>query len=298
MPNSRVPSPTGQAMPFRLGFQITYHFAQPTPMVAMLDIHDSHAGRVIAQRQAWTSPQLPLRRYRDRFGNTCTRLVAPAGQLVLRGEALVRASVGYERPQPEALRLAPGELPEAVRPFLQPSRYCETGPLARYAHLRFAELPNDRVRVQAICAHVARALEYAPEHADCSRSALRALQEGQGVCRDFAHVAIALCRSVGIPARYCTGYPPVAAAAGPARPGFSAWFEAWFDGRWQAFDPRQGGPCPARVPVARGRDAADAAASCGFGPCEPERIEVWAVEQAAPTQLEDVPGLVALPLAS
>lgn len=263
-------------MPLRLGFQISYRLAQPTPMVAMLDIHDSHAGKVIASHAPRTSPQLPLHRYRDRFGNTCTRLLAPAGLLVLHGEALVDTGAGHARPRPEVLRPDAPALPQATAPFLEASRYCPLRPLLRDAHLRFGDLPSDRLRVRAVCAHVARVIEYAPEHADCSRTALSALQEGVGVCRDFAHVAIALCRCLGIPARYCSGYPPATADAHASAPGFSAWFEAWIDGRWQAFDPHLGGACPARVPVARGRDAADTATSCGFGPCEPEQVEVWA----------------------
>ncbi len=258
----------------RLGFQIAYRLAQPTPMVAMLDIHDSHAGRIVAAQDPWTSPQLPLHRYRDRFGNTCTRLLAPAGLLVLRGDALVRAEAPYERP-----RLAGGPMPEEVRTFLAPSRYCEIRPLQRQAHLRFGDLHSDRLRVQAICAHVARSLAYVEAPVDCSRGALQAFQEGEGSCRDFAHAAITLCRAVGIPARYCTGFPPAAVPGSPSSAGFTAWFEAWIEGQWQAFDARFGGACPARIPVARGRDAADAATSCAFSPCEPELVEVWALEE-------------------
>ncbi len=267
-------------MPLRLGFQIAYRFAQPTPMVAMLDIHDSHAGRVIAGPSPWTTPDLPLRRYRDRFGNTCTRLLAPAGLLVLQAEALVREGAEVERAWPGATQVA--SVPAAVQEFLRASRYCEVRPLQRHALVRFGELPSDRVRVQAICAHVARTIEYAPESADCTRGAMRALQEGKGVCRDFAHAAIALCRAAGIPARYCMGYPP---AGGDASAGFSAWFEAWVDGQWTAFDARTGGACPARIALARGRDAADAATSCAFGPCEPERIQVWSTRQDEPMVL-------------
>lgn len=277
-------------MPLRLGFQISYRLAQPTPMVAMLDIHDSHADRVIARLAPRTSPQLPLHRYRDRFGNTCTRLLAPAGLLVLHGEALVDAAAGHERARPAPVVRADTPAPaQATTPFLQASRYCPLAPLLRDAHLRFGDLPSDRLRVQTVCAHVARILEYAPDHADCSRTALAVLQEGTGACRDFAHVAIALCRCLGIPARYCSGYPEVVSDATARAAGFSAWFEAWIDGRWQAFDPRLGGACPARVPVARGRDAADTATSCGFGPCEPEQVEVWASAGIRPARVDEGP---------
>ncbi|RRN78315.1 transglutaminase family protein [Pseudoxanthomonas sp. SGD-10] len=273
-------------MPFRLGFRIAYRFAQSTPMVAMLDVADSEAHRLLSGPTAWTSPQVPLHRYRDRFGNTCTRLLAPAGLLVLRGEALVRDG---------SFRPAVAPAPEDLGPFLQPSRHCEVRPLLRHAQARFGDLPSDRVRVQAICAHVARSIDYVPETADCTRGALRALQDGQGLCRDFAHVAIALCRGVGVPARYCTGYPPPGTTP---EPRFPAWIEAWFDGRWHAFDPRTGGACPARVPVARGRDAADVATSCTFGLCEPESVEVWALEEAAAAAAAAGIDVAALALAS
>jgi len=260
-------------MPFRLGFQIAYRFDQPTPMVAMLDVHDSHAPRLLSGPAVWTSPQVPLHRYRDRFGNTCTRLLAPAGLLVLRGDVLVREA-GMSGLAADGPR---GPLPHEDRQFLQPSRHCEVRPLARYAQLRFADLPSDRTRVQAICAHVARTIGYDPDSTDFNRTALRALQEGRGLCRDFAHAAIALCRGVGIAARYCTGYPPATAGGLHPEPRFAAWIEAWVDGRWQAFDPRAGAACPERVPVARGRDAADVATSCTFGLCEPEGMEVWSL---------------------
>src|SRR5690606_39054933 len=153
-------------MPVRLGFQIAYRFAQPTPMVAMLDVHDSHAHRLISGRAVGTWPEVALRRDRDRFGNGGRRLLAPAGLLVLRGDALLadNAAAGW-RPGPQQ------PLPEEARMFLQPSRHCEGRPLARHAQLRFADLPSDRVRVRAICAHVARTIEYAPESVDFTRGA-------------------------------------------------------------------------------------------------------------------------------
>src|SRR5690606_29246658 len=156
-PGPMAPLPPRAApMPFRLGFRIAYRFAQSTPMVAMLDVANSEAHRLLSGPTAWTSPQVPLHRYRDRFGNTCTRLLAPAGLLVLRGEALVRDG---------SFRPAVAPAPEDLGPFLQPSRHCEVRPLLRHAQARFGDLPSDRVRVQAICAHVARSIEYVPETA-------------------------------------------------------------------------------------------------------------------------------------
>src|SRR5690606_14212660 len=146
----------------------------------------------------------------DSVGNSRRKHVAMAGRLVQSVDELlaVIAAAGW-RPGPQQ------PLPEEARMFLQPSRHCEGRPLARHAQLRFADLPSDRVRVRAICAHVARTIEYAPESVDFTRGALRALQEGRGICRDFTHAAIGLCRNVGIPARYCAGYPAATAGMRP-----------------------------------------------------------------------------------
>ena len=266
-------------MLIRLGFEIAYRLVQPTPMVVMLDIHGSRSGDIVASQPLHAQPAVSLRRYRDEFGNTCTRLLAPAGRLVLAADAIVRDSGLPDRQQPDAMQVPVEALPEDMLVFLRASRYCETDLLMQYAWDRFGHVEAGWKRVQAICDHVHATLEFGYAHADSSRGALRALQEGRGVCRDFAHAAVTLCRCMNIPARYCTGYlgdigvPPVDAPM-----DFSAWFEVWLDGDWYTCDARHNVPRMGRVLVARGRDAADVAISTTFGPDMLEHFEIHAAE--------------------
>ena len=143
----------------------------------------------------------------------------------------------------------------------------------------FGHTPTGWARVQAICDYVHNRIQFGYEFANATKGAALALEEGRGVCRDFAHSAIALCRCMNIPARYCTGYigdhgvPP---SNSPM--DFSAWFEAWLDGQWHTFDARHNFPRIGRVLIARGRDAADVAISNTFGPNTLEKFEVWSDE--------------------
>ncbi|WP_028917511.1 transglutaminase family protein [Pseudoxanthomonas sp. J35] len=283
-------------MLIRLGFEISYRFLQPTPMVVMLDIHGSRSHDIVDAQPLSTWPLLPTRQFRDAFGNTCTRLLAPAGLLLLTADAVVRDSGLPDRQAPDAMQMPVEALPDEALVFLRASRYCETDVLMQYAWDRFGHIPPGWARVQAICDHVHEAIEFGYHHADPTRGALRALEEGRGVCRDFAHAAIALCRCMNIPARYCTGYlgdigiPPVDAPM-----DFSAWFEAWLDGDWYTFDARHNTPRIGRVLIARGRDAADVAISSTFGPNTLERFQVWTDETRQP--LLASPGAAGLALA-
>ncbi|WP_028920331.1 transglutaminase-like domain-containing protein [Pseudoxanthomonas suwonensis] len=270
-------------MLIRLGFEIAYRFLQPTPMVVMLDVHGSRSHDIVDMQPLSTWPLLPTRQFRDAFGNTCTRLVAPAGLLMLTADAVVRDSGLPDRQAPDAMQMPVEALPDETLVFLRASRYCETDVLMQYAWDRFGHIPPGWARVQAICDHVHEAIEFGYHHADPTRGARRALEEGRGVCRDFAHAAVALCRCMNIPARYCTGYlgdigiPPVDAPM-----DFSAWFEAWLDGDWYTFDARHNTPRIGRVLIARGRDAADVAISSTFGPNTLERFQVCTDETRQP----------------
>lgn len=279
-------------MLLRLGFEIALRLVQPTPVVVMLDVHDTHQADILSRQPLRSWPEVPLRQYRDGFGNTCTRLLAPAGLLTLIADTVVRdAGPAGSRPL-QAVAPADDGLP-----FLQASRYCETAALQSRARDLFAHLPPGHAQVQAICDHVRRRVRYGCPRADASRGAARTLEEGCGLSRDFAHAAIALCRCLGIPARYCTGWPgatTVREAGAPA--DFAAWFEAWLDGTWQAFDALHGTPRAGRVLVARGRDAADVAVSSAFGPATLERFRVWG-EQAAASAGDMLPEPEPAPLA-
>jgi transglutaminase-like putative cysteine protease len=133
--------------------------------------------------------------------------------------------------------------------------------------------------VQAICDFVHQHIAFGYQHADSTRTAWQAYQQGRGVCRDFAHLAVALCRCMNIPARYCTGYLGDMGTEPPyGTMDFAAWFEAYLDGTWYIFDPRNNTPRIGRVLIARGRDACDVALTSTFGPNVLERFQVWADE--------------------
>ncbi len=239
-------------MHIRVGFEIVYEFVVRTPMVLMLNVHPSRA--------------LPITRYLDTFGNVCTRLVAPAGELTISADALI-ADSGMPDPVDLAARQQEiAELPHDTLVFLLGSRYCETEPLMDLAWSRFSSTLAGWSRVQAICDFVHSHVHFGYQHARATRTAVEVLGERRGVCRDFAHLAIALCRCMNIPARYCTGYlGDIGVPPEPEPMDFSAWFEVYLGGRWHAFDARHNVPRIGRVVMARGRDAADVAFSTTFG---------------------------------
>ncbi|WP_202844499.1 transglutaminase-like domain-containing protein [Luteimonas saliphila] len=271
-------------MLIRLGHSITYGLPQPTPMVLTLNIHESRRTDIVVASEFRTTPEVPLRQYRDSFGNVCVRLLAPAGTLTVNADAVVRDSGLPDPVAWDAAEVPVDQLPDEAMLFLLGSRYCETDRLSQMAWDTFGTTPTGWARVQAICDYVHQRIQFGYPHADATRTAAQALQEGRGVCRDFAHSAVALCRCMNVPARYCTGYlgdigiPPVDAPM-----DFSAWFEAYLGGRWYTFDARHNTPRIGRVLIARGRDASDVAISNTFGPNELLRFEVWTDETDDPT---------------
>ena len=271
-------------MLIRLGYAITYDLPQPTPMVLTLDIHDSRRIDIVIARELHGAPDTPMRQYRDAYDNTCTRLVGAPGLFTVRADAVVRDSGLPDPVVPDAQEIPVDALPDEVMVFLLGSRYCETDRLSQMAWDLFGATPPGWARVQAICDHVHRRIEFGYPHAFAMRTAAQALEEGRGVCRDFAHAAVALCRCMNIPARYCTGYlgdigiPPVDAPM-----DFSAWFEVYLGGRWHTFDARHNTPRIGRVLIARGRDASDVAISNTFGPNLLHSFEVWTDETDDPT---------------
>ncbi len=266
-------------MLIRLGYEIRYRFLQPTPVLAMLDIHDSRRTDIVVATALQTEPAIPLRGYRDQFGNSCTRMLAPAGVLTLRADAVVRDSGLPDQYRYDAPQTPVEQLPDDTLMYLLGSRYCETDLLSGMAWDLFGSAPTGWARVQAICDYVHAQIEFGYEHARPTKSAAQALQEGRGVCRDFAHSAIALCRCMNIPARYCTGYlGDIGVPASAAPMDFSGWFEAFLDGQWYTFDARHNLPRIGRVLIARGRDAADVAISNTFGYNTLESFVVWTDE--------------------
>ena len=262
-------------MKLRVGYDICYECPQPTPMLLVLNIHFTRASDVITPDHLMTDPPVPISAYRDTFGNWCSRIFAPRGELTLRTDALVRDSGQADVVVPSARQTPVEQLPDDALQFLLGSRYCETDRLSETAWALFSQSPTGWARVQAICDYVNRHITFGYEHARRTRSAWEAFHDRTGVCRDYAHLAIAFCRCMNIPARYCTGYlgdigmpPPYGVM------DFAGWFEAYLDGQWYTFDARNNQPRIGRVLIARGRDAADVAISTTFGPNTLKRFVV------------------------
>jgi transglutaminase-like putative cysteine protease len=254
-------------MKIRIGYEIVYECPQPTPMILTLSVHYTRVSDIITPDHLIADPPVPISAYRDSFGNWCTRIVAPAGLLRLSTDALIRDTGLPDIVVPNAWQTPVEQLPDDALLFLLGSRYCETDRLSEIAWQLFGTAPMGWGRVQAICDYVHRHITFGYEHARNTRTAAEVFHERIGVCRDYAHLAVAFCRCMNIPARYCTGYLGDIGMPPPYGPmDFAAWFEAYLDGHWYTFDPRNNIPRIGRVLLARGRDAADVAISSTFGP--------------------------------
>jgi transglutaminase-like putative cysteine protease len=266
-------------MQIRVGYELLYDCPQPTPMILTLHIHHTRVTDIVVPDHLITTPAVPVTAYRDGFGNWCSRIIAPKGELQLTANAVLRDSGQPDAVVPWAHQHPVPELPEETLVYLLGSRYCETDLLVQTAWERFGHGPTGWGRVQAICDFVHHHVRFGYEHARPTKTAWETLQEGAGVCRDYAHLAIALCRCMNIPARYCTGYLGDMGTPPPYGPmDFAGWFEAYLGGQWYTFDPRNNVPRIGRVLIARGRDATDAAISSTFGPNTLKGFKVWTDE--------------------
>lgn len=262
-------------MRLRVGYELVYECAQSTPMLLMLNTHSSRAADMIAPDHLITHPWVLLRQYHDSFGNLCTRLTTPPGVLTLSARGVFDVSPNQELCGANNYQNAIEELPDECMIFLLGSRYCETDLLSEAAWQLFGHTPLGRARVQAICDFVHNHIRFDYNCARPTKTAWQTWQDGVGVCRDYAHLAVALCRAMNIPARYCTGYISDVGLPPPYAPmDFCARFEAYLGNKWETFDPRNNAPRTGRILMARGRDAADVAISNTFGPVALTRFMV------------------------
>ena len=261
----------------RVGYEIAFGFSQPTAVLMMLYVHPSRAWAIRKPERLEVQPCVPISEFVDSFGNRCGRLFAPAGRMVLRNDAVVEDS---GQPDPQAWNTPQHnvqDLPDDVLLYLLASRYCEVdSELKDLAGNLFNSTPPGWARVQSICNFVYQHVRFDYIQARANRTALETFRERTGVCRDFTHLAITLCRCMNIPARYCTGYlGDIGVPRSPDPMDFSAWFEAFLGGAWWAFDARHNVPRVGRVLMARGRDAADTALTTTFGANQLELFNVW-----------------------
>jgi transglutaminase-like putative cysteine protease len=269
-------------MRIKTGFEIIYDCPAPVPMLLMLSVHPSRRDDLETPDWVRTDPALDVHQYLDAYGNICSRLLAPAGRLTISADFIINDTGLIDPYAPDAVEHPLHELPDDVIVYLLGSRYCDTEKLSQTAWSLFQQTPRGWSRVQAICDYVHNHIIFNYADARPDKTAFDAWTEAAGVCRDYAHLAIAFCRCLNIPARYCTGYMgdigvPVAGVM-----DFSAWFEVYLGGRWHTFDARNNMPRMARVLIARGRDAVDVPIATTFGVAHLAGFEVTSVEAALP----------------
>jgi transglutaminase-like putative cysteine protease len=263
----------------RIGCQFVYEAQVDTPAVFQVQPRDESP--VSLARQEWSvSPTRLTRRYIDLYGNPCLRLVLPAGGSTLRYDALAVVPDATEDVDLDAPELAPDVLPDDVLLYTLPSRYCLPDVLADQAWARFGATPSGYRRVQAICEHVNDHLTFQYGSSSPLSTAADVFSSGYGVCRDFTHLAISLCRALNVPARYVFGYlPDMDVEPDPAPMDFAAWMQVWLGDRWWTFDPRNNRARKGRIVIGVGRDASDVAMATSFGAPRLESMTVWADEK-------------------
>jgi transglutaminase-like putative cysteine protease len=253
------------------GCEMSLTAEAPTPLIAMLRPRSGQGQWVVSETYR-LEPFVPVVEYVDGFGNLCQRLVAPQGSFHIRVEAKLETAPEIAVQHAAPLTPVP-ELPDEVLQFLLPSRYCPSDKLENKAREIAGKAAPGYAQVEAIRGWIHEHFEYKYGVIDPSGGALETLEAGAGVCRDFSHVGLSLCRSLRIPARMVVGWmhklDPM---------DMHAWFEAFVGGRWYTFDATQAEPRGGRVAVAYGRDAADVALFSEYGPVKLKKMKVWVNE--------------------
>lgn len=255
-------------MQLNAGCELLFETAEPAPLILMLQPQRGSAQHIL-QTSLQFEPQVPTVDYADSYGNLCQRLVVPTGQLRVR--STVTAEVADRIHVQFGAEFVPvQDLPHATLQFLLPSRYCQSDLMADLANDIVADIEPAYDQVEAIRHWIHTHIDYQYDTSNASTSALETEQNRVGVCRDFVHLGIALCRSLTIPARMVVGYlydlKPM---------DLHAWFEAYVGDRWYTFDATQAEPRGDRIIIAYGRDAADVALATQYGPLQLTEMEVW-----------------------
>jgi transglutaminase-like putative cysteine protease len=268
-------------MLIEIGFDIALRIPFPTAIVYLLKVHPSREQDLCGPESFRIEPELGIIEYLDSFGNRCGRVNVPGGVVRFQNQAVIRDSGELDPVFPAAEQHDVRDLPVETLTFLLPSRYCEVdSELIDFAWQKFGNVPLGWQRVQTICDFVHNHLRFDYLQARANRTALEGFRERVGVCRDFTHLAITLCRCLNIPARYVTGYlgdigvPPV-----PDPMDFSAWFEVFLGDRWHTFDARHNRRRIGRIVIGRGRDAGDVPITMVFGKHLLEQFTVITAEQ-------------------
>ncbi|MCE9610274.1 MAG: transglutaminase family protein [Chthoniobacter sp.] len=271
-------SQTTPEITIRCGFEFTYEAVEQTPMILVVEPRLDSSQKLLGE-EFGVSPTLTIGEYKDVHGNIVRRFALPAGSTTVRHDALVAVSVQPENfgAVDEPVPLA--ELPPELLRYILPSRYCDSDRLMDFAFEKFGQVPQGLQRVQAICDWLHHHIEYRYGAGSPFTSASEVIAQGFGVCRDFAHTAVALSRCFNIPTRYATGYLPDVAFRDNGSPmDFHAYFQVYVGHRWQTFDARFNVSRLGRIDIACGLDAVDGAFSTLFGAARLAWFRVWAYQ--------------------
>jgi transglutaminase-like putative cysteine protease len=259
----------------RVGCEFLYESTFPTPMMVIVRSKEWHGQRVLDEVRA-VEPTIPVHEYTDSFGNLVWRLVAPVGTLHLRYDALVAVPARPDPVMPGLAQTAIEELPGDVLVYTLPSRYCQSDLFIDDAWRLFGDRSGGWEQVQAVCDWIHANIMYA-KGTTSHTSSYEVFQQRHGVCRDFAHLGVTLCRALNYPARYVCGYlPEIDVPPDPTPMDFHAWFEVYMGGAWHTFDARHNRQRTGRVLIASGRDAVDVAFATIYGGSQLVSIQVWA----------------------
>lgn len=269
-------------MLLRIGFEIGFQIPAPIAMVGTFHVHPSRIADLRAPDDIHISPQTPHTVYLDGFGNRCSRVRAPAGDIRIGCSTVIEDSGQPDPVVPHARAYPVWDLPDETLSYLLNSRYCEVDRLSQIAVDLFGNSAPGWPTVAAICDWIHSKVSFGYPFARPTKTALDVFTERAGVCRDFQHLAITFCRALNIPARYATGYlGDIGIPAAPTPMDLSAWFQVFLEGQWWNFDARHNQPRIGRILMAVGRDASDVAITTAFGVANLNHFSVVTEEEPA-----------------
>jgi transglutaminase-like putative cysteine protease len=268
-----------EALTVRVGCRFAYEVTQPVPLLLNLKPRRDPWQALLAEQLTF-GVNLPAEEFEDSHGNIVYRLLLQPGTHEIRHDAIVTVPAAADNHGfGFGAAVPPEELPPEVLRYTLPSRYCDSDKLLNFAWQHFGAIERGQPQVQAICDWLHANIEYRFGSGSPELSAWDVLQRGYGVCRDFAHLVVTLCRALNLPARYVTGHLPDIGYLDPGSPmDFHAYAEIYLGGRWFTYDARFNVPRIGRVKVSCGYDAVDGAFATTYGAARLNQFEVWAYQ--------------------